>query len=258
MVTRSKCKEWGDVAGLQSVPQWSLALFIAALAVVAAYKAVQLVEYGLCEWSKHSKAWSAHSKAKEDLLWSICANCSHVKDKLSMVEWRLESLVQLGRETQRNLVSIWVDYNLDECDGGVRFPMQCVLEEWCAWKAARQRLGECCSVQAFAVLCRAARKQVFHSLMSDAEACVKWAMQERKKAMEENKDVEWQVLKDIEAERDRVQDLFCTLRHFDQWHPFLNMEMGCQQWSESFQDTGNFAEHMSYLEEAWKEIPHHH
>ena len=50
MVTRSKCKEWGDAAGLQSVPQWSLALFIAALAVVAAYNAVQVVEHGRCEW----------------------------------------------------------------------------------------------------------------------------------------------------------------------------------------------------------------
>ena len=118
-------------------------------------------------------------------------------------------------------------------------------------------MGECCSVQAFAVLCLAAREHVRKSLETDAVACVQWANDEYKKAAKENKKVDKEVQKEVDAERQRVEDLYTTFRHFDRYHPFLNKEMGRQSWSPDMPQAKTIAEQMSYLEEVSREIPHH-
>ena len=112
-------------------------------------------------------------------------------------------------------------------------------------------------MQAFAVLCLAAREQIRKSLETDAVACVEWANDECKKAMKEGGKINADVQKEVYAEVQRIEDLFCTIRHFDRFHPFLNKNMGRQIWSKDYPRAKTVAEQMSYLEDAEQEIPHH-
>ena len=114
------------------------------------------------------------SESTEDSVWSIKMDCSFMKDKFSVVERRIEGLVQAGRETQRHIAAMYDSYSLEGGRCCIRWKCRMIIEEFCLWHSARQRLGECCTLKAFCVLCRAAREQTVQTLQLDAVAAVKW------------------------------------------------------------------------------------
>ena len=114
------------------------------------------------------------SKAVQDSQWSIEAACNYMKDKFSVVERRIEALVQAGRETQRHICSMYDSYSLEGGRCQVRWVCRMIIEEYCLWESARARLHECGTMKAFAVLCRAAREQCVKTLKLDSRAAVEW------------------------------------------------------------------------------------
>ena len=115
------------------------------------------------------------NKMQDMYLWTISADGGYVKDKSAILERRIEALVQPGRETQRHVQGICYEtYNLQGGAGNLRWACRMVIEEYCHWQAARKRFGECYSMKAWCVLCRAAREQTVETVKGDAQAAVEW------------------------------------------------------------------------------------
>ena len=138
---------------------------------------------GVCRGSRFPKAsmWSAVEAAYTMMMWGIfegiplssafimtiavvhggskivksLQKMEHIMQsslyKLTMLEQRLEHLVEPGAEAARHVMNIVQDYNGDGCGWRTQWPRRMISEVYSQWLSARQRQGDPWSKRAWSL-----------------------------------------------------------------------------------------------------------
>ena len=126
----------------------------------------------------------------------------------------------------------------------LRWTCRRVIEEYCQWQAARRRMQECDSCEAYAVICRAAREQVVAQLKGDASQVVQQCS-----SMHQMQNPSVEDAKETLKEVRRINGVYRNLQHFDAWSPFLHPTVGRRAVADSIHEA------MWRAEETWRTNP---